>query len=428
MKIHLDYDRNGLDVQVPDRNLLAVLAMNRAWPLRDPGHAVPVSLEVPIGSRPLSEIARGKRTACVVVSDITRPVPNKVILPPLLRALERAGIARSHITLLIATGLHRPNEGAEIVEMLGAGIARRYRVVNHVGKDPSTHRFLGRTPTGLPIHVDKTYLDADLKITTGLIEPHLMAGYSGGRKSILPGIASVDSVRPWHSPKYIESPTAVNGNLADNLVHEEAVAAAKMAGVDFIVNVVMNEKRKVLGVFSGDLDAAFAEGVKRVDKVVKVRIPERADLVITTSAGYPLDLTYYQAIKGVVGALPAVKEGGTILMAAGLTEGLGGPEYTGLVGRFKSLADFMREVMKPDFFCIDQWQLEELDMVKRKADVWVFSRGLSRETLSRCFVTPLNSVEEGISKALAKYGPDMKIVAIPKGPYVIPVVEDGSNQ
>jgi nickel-dependent lactate racemase len=294
-----------------------------------------------------------------------------------------------------------------------------------VGKDPSTHRFLGRTPTGLPIHVDKTYLDADLKITTGLIEPHLMAGYSGGRKSILPGIASVDSVRPWHSPKYIESPRAVNGNLVDNLVHEEAVAAAKMAGVDFIVNVVLNEKRKVLGVFSGDLDAAFAEGVKLVDKVVKVRIPKPADLVITTSAGYPLDLTYYQAIKGVAGALPAVREGGTILMAAALTEGLGGPEYTGLVGRFKSLADFMREVVKPDFFCIDQWQLEELDMAKRKAHVWVFSRGLSRETLTRCFVTPLNSVEEGISKALAKYGPDMKIVVIPKGPYVIPVVEEG---
>jgi nickel-dependent lactate racemase len=397
--------------------------MNSAAHIANPEEAVAEGLGNPIGCKPLFEVARGKKTACVVVSDITRPVPNKVILPPLLRGLERAGIAGSNITLLIATGLHRPNEAAELAEMIGPEPAKKYRVVNHMGRDAATHRFLGDTPAGLPIYVDKTYLEADLKITTGLIEPHLMAGYSGGRKSILPGIASVESIRPWHGPKYIESPKAVNGNLVDNPVHEDAMAAARMAGVDFIVNVVLNEKREILGVFCGHLEAAFEEGVKLVDKVVKAPLPEPADLVITTSAGYPLDLTFYQAIKGVVGALPAVKKGGTIIMAAGLAEGLGGPEYTQLVSRFASLSDFMREVVKPDFFCIDQWQLEELDMTKRKADVYVFSRGLSKEQLKRCFVTPLNSVEEGISAALSKHGRGAKIAVIPKGPYVIPVVD-----
>ena len=423
MKIRLDYDRAGLEVEVPDRNLMAVLTMNPATPLADPGQAVAESLEKPIGCKPLVEIARGRRNACVVVSDITRPVPNKVILPPLLRALERAGIARSDITLLIATGLHRGNEGAELAEMIGADTARNYRVVNHMGRDMSTHRSLGKTPTGLPIYVDKTYLDADLKITTGLIEPHLMAGYSGGRKSILPGISHVDCIRIWHSPRYIESPNARNGNLVDNPVHAEAVHAARMAGVDFIVNVVMNEKRRVLGVYSGHVDAAFAEGVKMVDRVVKARLPQEADLVITTSAGYPLDLTYYQSIKGVVGALPAVRQGGTIIMAAGLTEGYGGPEYSSLIRDFRTLPDFMREVMKPEFFVIDQWQLEELGMVKRKSDVWVYSRGLTKEQLDRGFVKPLDSVEQGIELAQAKYGPDMKIVVIPEGPYVIPVAD-----
>ena len=422
MKIRLDYDRAGLEVDVPDRNLMAVLSMNHATPLAHTEKTVAASLEKPIGCKPLVEIARGRRDACVVVSDVTRPVPNKAILPPLLGALDQAGIPRSKITLLIATGLHRGNKGAELAEMIGAETARNFRVVNHLGRDMSTHRFLGNTPTGLPIYVDKTYLDADLKITTGLIEPHLMAGYSGGRKSVLPGISHVDTIRIWHSPRYIESPNARNGNLVDNPVHAEAVHAARMAGVDFIVNVVMNEKRQVLGVFSGHVDAAFAEGVKLVDKVVKARIPQPADLVITTSAGYPLDLTYYQAIKGVVGALPAVRKGGTIIMAAGLAEGYGGPEYTSLLSRFTSLSEFMREVVKPDFFVIDQWQLEELDMTKRTADVWVYSRGLTKTQLERAFVKPLDSVEQGIEMAKAKHGPDMKIVVIPEGPYVIPVV------
>lgn len=423
MKIRLEYDRAGLEVEVPDENLMAVLSMNPAKPLADPEQEVARTLDAPIGRPPLAEAARGKRTACVVVSDITRPVPNKVILPPILRALERAGIARQNITLLVATGLHRPNEGAELAEMVGAETASNYRVVNHRGRDFSAHRFLGNTATGLPIYVDKTYLDADFKLATGLIEPHLMAGYSGGRKSILPGIAAVESIRPWHSPKYIESPNARNGNLVNNPVHAEAVEAARMAGVDFIVNVVMNEKRQVLGVFSGDVDAAFREGVNLVDRVVKARLPARADLVITTSAGYPLDLTFYQSVKGLVGALPAVKKGGTILMAAGLSEGVGGPEFAGLLERFGSLADFMREVVKPDFFCIDQWQLEELDMVKRHADVSVYSGGLSRAQLEKGFVQPLESVERGIETALDRYGRDMKIVVIPEGPYVIPCVD-----
>lgn len=422
MKIRLDYDRDGLEVTVPDENLVAVLNMNPAPSLREPQMALAQALEAPIGCKPLSEIARGRRDACIVVSDITRPVPNKVILPPLLKALEDAGLGRSRITLLIATGLHRPNEGVELLEMLGPEIVKNYRVVNHMGRDLASHRFLGNTPTGLPIYVDKRYLEADLKILTGLIEPHLMAGYSGGRKSILPGIAAVESVRPWHSPRYIESPNARNGNLVDNPVHAEAVAAATMAGVDFIVNVVLNEKREILGVFCGHVEAAFMEGVKLVDKVVKVHVPELADLVITTSAGYPLDLTYYQSIKGVVGALPAVKKGGTIIMAAGLMEGLGGPEYTSLIDRFATLDDFMREVMKPDFFCIDQWQLEELGMVKRIADVWVYSQGIPPHRLKKAFVKPLQSVEEGIELAKVKYGKNMKIVVIPKGPYVIPVV------
>src|SRR6516165_3423175 len=316
MRIHLDYGRTGLEVELPDERVVGPLAIKPAPPLADPDAAVAKALAQPIGSPPLAQLARGRKNACILVCDITRPVPNKIILPPLLRTLEEQGIPRKDILILNATGLHRPNEGAELVEMLGPDIAANYRVENHHGKVLAGPDYLGTTPNGVPVYLDSRYVRADLKISTGLIEPHLMAGYSGGRKVICPGIAALETVKVWHGPRFLQHPRADCGILDGNPVHEENTRIAQMAGCDFIVNVCLDGQRRVTWVGAGDMIAAWEEGVRFVEQVVRVPVPAPLDVVLTTGAGYPLDTTWYQAVKGLTGALPIVKRGGTIILAA----------------------------------------------------------------------------------------------------------------
>jgi nickel-dependent lactate racemase len=339
-----------------------------------------------------------------------------------LRTLEEQGIARKDILLLVATGLHRPNEGAELEEMVGPDIAANYRIENHHGKILDEHEYLGTTPNGVPAYIDRRYVKADLKITTGLIEPHLMAGYSGGRKVICPGIAALETVKIWHGPRFLEHPKADCGFVEGNPVHEENTRIAKMAGCDFIVNVCLDGERRITWVGAGDMERAWEEGVRFVEQVVRVPVPEPLDVVVTSSAGYPLDTTWYQAIKGLTGALPIVKRGGTIVLAAGLTQGIGSPEFQKLVADNPDLQAFKERILGKDYFVMDQWQLEELAKVVEKCKVKVVSAGLPAETLRKCHVEPATSVEKAVADCLAEYGPSAKVAVIPKGPYVLPYV------
>jgi len=422
MRITLDYGRTGLSVELPDDRLVGPLDIRTAAPLPDPAAAVEKAIAEPIATRPLSALARGRKNACILVCDITRPVPNRIILPPVLRTLEEQGIARSDILILIATGLHRPNEGAELDEILGPEIAAAYRVENHHGKVREEHDYLGDTPNDVPVWLDSRYVRADLKITTGLIEPHLMAGYSGGRKLICPGIAGLDTVKAWHSPRFLEHPKADYGFVAGNPVHEENTRVALMAGCDFIVNVCLDGQRRLTWVGAGDMIQAWEEGVRFVESVVKVPVRAPVDVVVTSSAGYPLDTTWYQAVKGLTGALPIVKQGGTIVMAASLSEGIGSPEFQRLLAENQDLAAFKQRIMGKDYFVMDQWQLEELAKVVARCKVKVVSDGLSPDKLRRCFAEPAASVEQAVADALQDYGPAARVAVIPKGPYVLPYV------
>lgn len=422
MRITLDYGRTGLDVTLPDDRTIGPLAIRDAEPLADPQAALTAALANPIGTAPLAELARGRKSACIVICDITRPVPNKLILPPVLATLESAGIPRSEITILNATGLHRPNEGAEMVEMVGEEIVRNYRIENHHGKVREEHTYLGTTPNGVPAWIDSRYINADLKITTGLIEPHLMAGYSGGRKVICPGIAGLDTVKVWHGPKFLEHPLADCGVLEGNPVHEENTRIAKMAGCDFIVNVCIDGKRRVTWLGAGDMIHAWQAGVKFCSEVVRVGVPAPLDIVVTSCAGYPLDTTWYQAVKGLTGAMPIVKKGGTIILVASLTEGIGSPEFQQLMADNPDLKQFKKRILETDYFVMDQWQLEELATVLEHCKVKVISNGLSPETLRKCYVESAPSVEEAVSASLSEYGPSAKLAVIPKGPYVLPFV------
>lgn len=425
MRVLLEYGKTGLEVDLPDENVIGPLELRPAAPLADPGAAIAEVISSPTGALPLSELARGRRDACIAICDITRPVPNQLILEHLLPTLESAGIPREKILILIATGLHRPNEGDELIELVGQQIADNYRVENHYGKELEQHTYLGNSPRGVPAWIDSRYVDADLKITTGLIEPHLMAGYSGGRKLICPGIAALETVKVWHGPDFIEHPRADCGMLDGNPVHEENTAIARMAGCDFIVNVTIDDERRVTSVVAGDMEKAFLKGVQFVETIVKAEVPAACDVVVTSCAGYPLDTTFYQSVKGLTGALPIVKQGGRIIIAASLTEGVGSPEFQQLFEDNESLEVFMERILGKDYFVMDQWQLEELAKVLRKAQVTYVSDGLAPERLGELFVDVAASVEDAVAESLQEFGPQATIAVIPKGPYVLPSVAAG---
>ena len=417
MNVRLDYGQQGLDFAVPDG--AEVLEMSRTKGLDRVEERLEQALADPVGSAKLSEIASGRKDACVVIADITRPVPNAVILPPILRILEQQGIPREKITILVGTGLHRPNEGDELVALVGERIASDYRIVNHKAREKETLTHLGTTTAGAPVWIDTLYLKADLKIATSLIEPHLMAGYSGGRKAICPGLMGVDTMRVLHGPQLLGHPKAAEGIINGNPFHQQALEVARMAGVDMTLNVAMNADREITGIFCGELEQAHAAGVRFVEERAAATIEEPVDIVVTTAAGFPLDLTYYQAIKGLTAILPIVKEGGSIVIAARCAEGIGSAEFAELLFSTACAADFRAKLADPDFFTIDQWQLQELCKVLDKADVMLYSGGVADEHQGRLLVDSISSVQEGVDRAVAQHGSGARIAIVPKGPYVL---------
>ena len=424
MKVEMRYGTGTLPLEIPEVNVVEVLEIAESVPLPDENGAVREAIARPIASPPLAELAGGRESACIVISDITRPVPNKVILPPLLEVLEQSGIPREKITILIATGIHRPNNTEELETMVGSAIMETYRIVNHFSQKPETHTYLGKTENGTPVYINTTYLEADLKITTGLIEPHLMAGYSGGRKAICPGIASVETMKVMHGPELMEHPKSAVGILDGNPFHKEATEIAGMAGVDFNLNVAIDKHRSIIGIFAGELVESHRVGAAFVEKQAKVTLPAPADAVVVSSAGYPLDSTFYQAIKGLLTAVEIVKQGGSILLVAACSEGIGSKPFTDLIFKTDDLTAFVQGLYNPANFVIDQWQLEELAKVARKADIYFYTDGIPYHQRAKLFVHPLKTPQEGIQEILDRYGADAQIAVIPEGPYVLAQLED----
>jgi len=418
MKIRLAYGKRGLDVEIPDANLAGVLSMPLTPALADPAGILRSMLDDPIECGPLKDIARGRSSACVVLCDVTRPVPNTMIFPPILAALASAGIPEERTVLLVATGLHRPSTPQELETMLGSELPKRYRVVDHRARESGQQVFLGNTRRGTPVHIDRSYCEADVKITTGFIEPHLMAGFSGGRKLIAPGCAGEATIRALHSPAFLEHPNCREGVLEGNPLHEELLEIAEMAGHDFIVNVALDVDHRPTGIFAGHPLAAHAEGVRFVRRAVRAELAAPADIVVTTSAGHPLDLTYYQAVKGMTAALPVVKPGGLLILAAECAEGLGSPEFTRMATSFTSADAFMQTILSAPVV-IDQWQLEECARAARRAEVILVSERVHREYRDSLFVGTAATVQEALERGFRRLGPSARVAVIPKGPYTL---------
>jgi nickel-dependent lactate racemase len=343
----------------------------------------------------------------------------------MLKILEENGIEQSKITILIATGLHRPSTPAERELMLGSDIVTMYRVVDHRASVREEQQYLGVTKKNTPVFIDRRYVEADLKLTVGFIEPHLMAGFSGGRKMIAPGNAGEETIKTLHSPTFLDDPLCREGSIDHNPLHHELLEIAQMAGHDFMIDVSLDANRNITGVFAGNPRQAHAVGVQAVRGFVRATIPTPADIVITTSAGFPLDLTYYQAIKGMTAALPVLKKGGMLILAAECAEGLGGEKFSMMATRFRTATEFLEWIHNHPVET-DQWQLQECVKATDTADVVVVTSGIHDAQKQRLFVQSALSVEEAIERGLQKLGRDASIAVIPKGPYTLVEVEPPS--
>jgi len=423
MRIELAYGRGALPIEIPEPPCAKLRVLEKApvAPLSDPASALRAALEAPIQARPLRELARGRRDAVIVISDRTRPVPNALLLPPILDALRAGGLAADRVTLQVATGLHRACTPAELDEILGPALAQSLRVVQHDARDLESHVNLGRSRAGLPVLIDCFFLQSDLRIATGLIEPHLMAGFSGGRKAVCPGLAAVETIRVAHGAAMLEGHVGP-GIVVGNPLHEALLEVVRQIGVDFLVNVALDRRRRIAGVFCGDLEAAHAEGMRFVEAESEVALEQAADLVVVSGGGDPLDATFYQAIKGIAAAAGVVRMGGVILLAASLSEGIGSASFEKCLRESEGPAAFELRLSDERFFAIDQWMVQHLCQALRRARVLLYSDGLDSSTQRELFVEPVSSLEEGVARALALLPPKPRIAVMPPGPYVLATI------
>jgi nickel-dependent lactate racemase len=429
MKVDLLYGRNGLTVDIGDNIAVAVIHKNPMTQLSQPLQAVKKALEKPIGCPPLAEIVQGKKSVCILICDITRPVPNGTLLPPLIETLTASGISKEDITILVATGLHRPNEGKELREIVGSEeVFNSVRIENHFARDREIHTDLGKTSGGIPIMIDRRFTEADLKIVTGLVEPHFMAGYSGGRKVVAPGVAYQDTILNFHTPRFLEHCNSANCIIEGNPLHNEQMEIIRTIGGILCLNVAIDEERRIGFVNFGEIETSHLQAVEFMRRHAEVALPRRFNTVVTTSAGYPLDKTYYQTIKGMVGVLDILEPGGTIIIASECSEGMGSHEFVAAqqllceegVDQFMSILEGRNKAR------IDEWQTEMLVKALRVGTIQLYTTGLNHEDLKYVHVEPITSIEEAVNASVALHG-DRGVAVVPEGPYVIPLFDQGRS-
>lgn len=419
MRLKLAYGRTGLPLELDDALDVTVVEPRFVPALEDPEAAVRAALASPIGSPPLREIVRPGLRVGVVFSDITRPAPNPLLLGAVLEVLD--AVPGLEVTLFNALGTHRPNTEAELRAMLGDAIFERRRIVQNDTFDPATQVRVGVTSAGHETWLNAELMSCDLKVLTGFIEPHLFAGFSGGGKAIMPGMAGQRTVLGNHDAGMVGHPRAIWGVTNGNPIWEEIREVAGQAGRLFLLNVTLNRDKAVTGVFAGDLDRAHAAGCAFVKASAMVPVPRAFDIVVTTNSGHPLDLNLYQSVKGLRAAEPIVRPGGAIIIATSCWDGV--PDH-GLYGRILRQSRDPRELLSricaPGFLEQDQWQAHVQALVQAKAEVYVRSDGLTDDQVRAALLRPCRSIEDAIAGLLEKYGPRASICVLPEGPQTIP--------
>jgi nickel-dependent lactate racemase len=419
--VKLLYGKEGKVVHFPEERTTVIRPKARE-PLLNEKLAVREALDTPIGSPPLRDLVGRDDHVAIVFSDITRPMPYDKILPVLLEEL--SDIPDDHIVFINALGTHRPNTKAELIEILGPKIIKRFTVVQHDCWDKKGLTFLGNTPQGHEIWVNRAYMESSVRILTGFIEPHLFAGFSGGPKAVLPGIAGVKPIFANHGINMIDDPRSGFGQTQGNPIWEEMLEAALRTKPTFIVNVTQTEDRHITGIFAGDLQKAHEAGVAFARDTAMVPVKSRFDIVVTTSGGYPLDISMYQSVKGIAAAANIVKDRGTIILVSECAEGL--PEF-GDYGNIMRLAatpeDLLHTIHQPDFFMQDQWDAQIQARICSRIDLQIYSGILSDQEVRQVFGVPCHDIEKAIDLLLNKYGSESKVAVLPTGSLYIPYLQ-----
>jgi len=410
-------------VDCPDENLISIVTPSEIRAASNEKGEVKRSLNEPIGKERLSDLAAGKESILLIVSDYTRAVPNEKIIPPIIDELEKAGCKREDIAALVANGLHKPISKNELAQFYGSDLFGEIEFVNHDAEDENQLIKLGKTSFKTEVSVNRLIVESDLVIATGLIEPHFFAGYSGGRKSILPGVSGIESICQNHSFRMINHPLARSGVLNGNPIHEDMIEASRMAGLDYILNVIVDRCGRVARAFAGDPIEAHRCGVSFLDDRVKVEVASKADIVITSNGGYPLDRDLYQAVKGMSTAEAIVKNGGTIIILSECIDGIGRGHETfyELIAEAKSPDDALERIKREEPIK-DQWQAQVLARILKTANVIVVTRNIKHSIIEDMHMTPASSIDEAVKMALRNAGSNGKIIAVPDGPYVIPYI------
>lgn len=415
--ISLPYGTGEISAQVEESQLLGIVQsqLEEYEAEKSPEELLRQAMENPIGTSRLEELAKGKKKVVVLCSDHTRPVPSKLILPPMLEAIRR-GNPQAEITLLIATGCHRGTTRQELVNKLGAEMAEKEHILIHDCAAEEDMVDLGILPSGGRLRINKAAVEADLLVAEGFIEPHFFAGFSGGRKSVLPGIAARETVYANHCSQFIDDPHARAGILEGNPIHRDMVWAARKAGLAYIVNVVLGGKGQVIGAFAGDFDEAHRAGTEFLASLCQKEAPE-ADIVVTSNNGYPLDQNIYQAVKGMSTAEVACRKGGVIVIAARCEDGNGGEVFWRTFQEEKDPKVIMDTILATpqDKTQADQWQSQVFARVLMKCHVVLVSQAPD-EMVRDLHMTPAHSLEEGLRLAQEMLGePQAKILVVPQG-------------
>jgi nickel-dependent lactate racemase len=422
MRLKLDYGTSGLDVELPDDHVTVIEPIYRA-PAPDPRGVLLAAMRAPLDAPPLPAIVnKPDLRIAISVCDVTRPQPRREMIEAILAELP--DVRRDQVTILIATGTHRANTPAELERMLGPDLPRQCRVINHDSRAAGTLQYIGRTTTGVEVRLNREWLAADVRITTGFVEPHFFAGFSGGPKMVAPGLAGLETVMTLHDARRIGHPNATWGITEGNPIHDDVREIARMAPVDFAVDVTLNRDQQITAAFAGDILSEHRRACNFAKDTAMRAVPEPFDVVLTTNSGYPLDQNLYQAVKGMSAAAKIVKPGGTIICAAECRDGLPNHgSYGAVLGSQPDPEALLAMINTPGYSTPDQWQVQIQAQIQTKAAVLVKASGLSDAEVRAAHFQPIADVREAVLAALRRAGPDATLCVLPQGPQTIPYVQ-----
>ena len=418
MRVELAYGRHGTAVEVPDH--AEVILPVDAPALPDETWAVRDALARPVAGPPLRDLVGGgfSGRVAVVFPDLTRPMPTRTVLPPLLEELARAGVPDGRIVLLCATGTHRRATAAEMRDLVGSEVVARYRIVDH-DADGDDHVEVGKVD-GVGVRLQRDYVEADVRIVTGFVEPHFFAGFSGGPKAVCPGLASTETILEAHHPRRIADPRATFCTRHGNPVHDFVRAATALAPPLLSVDVAINRDRRVTSVFVGPLPAAHDAACAHVAAAAVREVGAPFDLVVSTNGGHPLDRNLYQAVKGMAAADRILREGGTVVMAAACEDGVpAGGAFARLLAEARAPSDLVGARAGPE---LDRWQAQVLGRVLGRAEVLLHSDGLDEQDVRAAQLVPVNDLNAAVGDALGRLGPSPRVAVLPEGPLTVATV------